>query len=62
MYRETSDPTTVWVHFSLIKSGGRRSRLWNQSVKVVQKQNLSSYNPILEMMHNATVDFLYTNI
>lgn len=23
MYRETSDPITVWVHFSLIKSGGR---------------------------------------
>lgn len=24
MYRKTSDPITVWVHFSLIKSGGRR--------------------------------------
>lgn len=63
MYRETSDPITVWVHFSLIKSGGRH--MWGWGVEVVgarerptvtspaapQHKPPSLFDGIPEMMH-----------
>lgn len=56
MYREASDPITVWVHFSLIKSGGRH--MWGggggptvTSPAAPQHKPPSLFDGIPEMMH-----------
>lgn len=64
MYRKASDPITVWVHFSLIKSGGRRRGrpiAPTQMFQLHQNKTLK-FNLILEIMQTLTVGFLNTNI
>ena len=60
MYRKSSDPITVWVHFSLIKSGGRRRGRPTATGQMFQlhQNTTSTFILILEIVQTVTVDFL----
>lgn len=64
MYRKISDPITAWVHFSLIKSGGRRRGRPTATTQMFQLHlnKALTFNPILENTQTLTVDFLNINI
>lgn len=51
MYRKTSDPITVWVHFSLIKSGGRRRGGGTVTSPAAPQHKLELFDIIPEIMH-----------